>query len=169
MPAGDPPGQGVGDGPGLLEYFLLHEMGVPGLFGHGRRPGDGVDLAVGAAPIHVFDGIGAVLDLHQIPVVQEHHPVGVGQEGRHVRGQEEFALAEAQHHGRVLARPDQQAGLAAVHHHQGIGAADAAHGRLQGQGQVVAALGQQGYDEVGHDLGVGLRGEHATGGLQFLL
>ena len=106
----------------------------------------------------------AVPDHHQVAVVQENHPVGVGQEGGHVRGQEKLArFAQAQHQGRVLARPDDGVRLAAVQDDQGIGAPDAPQGPAHRRFQVRRPGGSSSAMSTGHDLGVGLGGEVVPG------
>ena len=95
--------ESVDEGPGLLKDLLLHEMLVPGLFRHGRTPGDGVLRPMPLLAVAVRDLEAAVLDQHQVVVLQKDHPAGVGEDGRDVRGQEKFPVAQPQDQGALLA------------------------------------------------------------------
>ena len=77
----------------------------------------------------------------------------VGEDRRHVAGEERLAVADAHDEGHVHPRADQAVVLALVHDCEGVGAFDLAQGRPGGLGDV-AVVGL--LDEVGDRLGVGV-------------
>src|SRR5690606_24683471 len=89
-------------------------------------------------------------------LLQEDHPACRLDDGRHVRGQEVLALAQADQQRAAHARADQAVRLAAAEHGQGVGTGELLHRGLQ-RAQQVAALGHVVVDQVGDDLGIGLR------------
>ncbi len=118
-----PPADGVGDGAGLLEDLLLHEVAELALGGRDRVIGDVVDLGR-----HRLAGQG--LELHalarhhgHLAVLQEDHAPGVLQDGGDVGGDEGLAVAQADGHAAGVAQPGdhQPIGLAAGHGHDGAG------------------------------------------------
>ena len=88
-----------------------------------------------------------------VAVLEEHDPVGMGQDRGHVRGQERLVIAEPDEERHVLARPDEPIALADVHDRERVGAFELAEGVPDGLGDV-AFVGF--FDEMGDRLGVGL-------------
>ncbi len=93
------------------------------------------------------------MEVDHVALLEEDHPVGVGEDRRHVTGQERLAVADAHDEGHVHPGADQAVVLALVHDRQGVGALDLAQGGPGGLGDV-AVVGL--LDEVGDRLGVGV-------------
>ena len=83
----------------------------------------------------------------------------VGEDRRDVAGDEALLAVQPDDERHVLARPDEPAELAAVHHDERVGALELAEGGADGVGEV-ALVGL--LDEVGDRLRVGL-GRRACG------
>ena len=120
--------------------------------------GRGSDLAV-----DVGDDDPGRAHIGDVAFLQEDDPVRVGQDRRHVAGDEGLLAVEPHEERHVLTGADQPAGLIAVHDHDRIGADHSAQGRPNGVGQV-AVVGL--FDEVGKGLGIGLGGERVAPSLE---
>ena len=162
----DPPAEGVGDRPGLLVDLLEHEVAVPALLGHDRVPRDvrhrplhrpaGERLEPDALPGH--DGHLAVLENQDV--------AGVRQDGGHVRRHVVLAVAEPDHHAAGAGlRRDEGAGLPVREHADRVRATDLLEREAHRLGKT-ARLGPVLLDQVRQYLGVGLRLEQVTFGLE---
>ena len=163
-----PAAEGVDDRAGLFEDFLLHEMLIPGLLGHDRVP---EHLVHGFLDRRAFqrgegdffpgeDGDFAVVHVGDFP--------GMLQDGRHVRGDEGFALAVTHDERAFLARGDQHVRPLAVQDAQRVRAVHPLEGPPDRVFEAVAALAVV-FDEMGNDFRVGLGFEFVPGSLEFFL
>ena len=100
-----------------------------------------------------------------VALLQEDDPVGVGEDGRDVAGDEALLAVEADDERHVQAGPDQAADLAPVHDHQRVGALEAAQRGADGIREV-ALVGL--LDQVGDRLGVRLGGQRVAVRLQLV-
>ena len=94
------------------------------------------------------------MEVGHVPLLEEDDPVGVGQDGSDVGGQEGLAIAQPDDERHVLAGADQPARLGPMHHGHGVRTLGLSQGVADGIGQV-ARVGL--LDEVRQGLGVGLR------------
>ena len=117
-----------------------------------------VDGPLHRLPVPPQNLVALVPEHHQVVVFQEDHPPGIGQDGRDVRGQEIFALPQAQDQGAFLAGRHQHPRLLGIDDAQGVGAPDGRQS-LAHRLQILQPLAQILGDEMGDDLGVGLRRE----------
>ena len=158
----DAPAQGLG----LLHDLLEHEVLIAALLG-------GIDLPVHLADL-LLDGLHqVVIALDAVPGEDGHlavlhiaHLPGVADDGGDIAGQEVAAVAIAQDQGAVLAHGDELVGEVGAQDAQGIGPLDAAQDPAHGL-QNVALV--EILDELGHHLGVRLRGEGDAVGDEELL
>ena len=147
----------LGHGVGLLVDLLEHERLVALLLGRLGVPVDLDQLPVEQLAVggQELDPVGAQDD--DLVVADVLDRPGLAQEGRDRRADELLALAAADDQRALLARADQQAGLVGAHGHERVVAAQLGVGPAHRLDEaVVAVVG----DQVGDDLGVGLRGEH---------
>ena len=105
----------------------------------------------------------ALVDGDDLVVLDPEGAAGLGQEGRDRRGDEVLVLAQADDQRALLPRGDQRVGVIAVHRNERVMAAQVAEGPADRLGQVAVVVA---LDQVGDDLGVGLRGELMPLGLQ---
>ena len=159
----DPAGDRLAQRFGLLVDLLEHEMLVAALLGGLGRPVDGRDRALDRRAGDVGDGDAPRPDVGHVAVLEEDDLVGVGEDGRDIRGEEALAVAEADDERHVLPGADQPIALADVHDHDGVGALEPGQRVADGVGQV-APVGL--LDEVGDRLGVGLGGQRVAAGLE---
>ena len=101
-------------------------MLVAALLGGLGRPVDGRDRALDRRAGDVGDGDAPRPDVRHVAVLEEDDLVGVGEDGRDIRGEEALAVAEADDERHVLPCPDQPIALADVHDHDGVGALEPA-------------------------------------------
>ena len=161
-------GDRLRDGVRLLVDLLEHERLVAALLGDLLAPVDLVDLALDrlAGGAEELDAVAAHDD--DLVVLDQLHLAGVGEEGGDRGGDELLALAAADDQRALLARADQQLGLVGGDGHERVVTADARVRGEHGLDQVVAGLDAL-RDQVGDDLGVGLRAEGRAVGDQRLL
>ena len=147
----------LGDRVGLLVDLLEHERLVAGLLGRLLVPVDLGDLAVDrlASRRHERDALGAHDD--DLAVLDDLDLARLGEEGRDRGGDELLAVAAADHQRALLAGADEDVGVVEAHRDErevalelGVGGAD---GLLERAERHVVR------DQVGDDLGVGVRGE----------
>jgi hypothetical protein len=160
----------VGDGARLLEDFLLHVV-----VELAQLDGVGAELALDHRPVgriaFVVDHRVAVqADLDHVAFFEIGHILGHLQQRRGVRCQEVLAqarsfLAHAQQQRRALARADHGVGLAGADGGDRIGAFKLAHRLLDRVEQLQARVHQR-MQQMGDDLGVGLRKELVPLGAQ---
>ena len=161
--------QRVGHRARLLVDLLQHEVPVAALLGQDRIPEDADRRPLDGRAVELGD-LDAVTGHHRHVLVLEHDDVaGVGEDGGDVGGDERLALAESDHHaaGAVLGR-DQPVGGVPGQHHDGVGAAQLAE-RAPYRLLEPRRVAQMALDQMGDDLGVGLRGEAMAVGLELLL
>jgi hypothetical protein len=139
---------------GLLVNLLEHEMSVAALFGSLGGPGDYVDDTLHRHSEAVGDRDGTRSNVGHIAVGEEDDPLGVGDDRRHVRRHETFALAQAYDQRGVQSGANESLRFVAMHHDKGVSAFEAAEGGAYSVGQV-AVVGV--FHEMGHNLGVRLR------------
>ena len=140
---------------GLLVDLLEHEVLVAALLGGLGRPVDGRDRAFQRRAGDIGDRHAPRPDVGDVAVLEEDDLVGVGEDRRHVRGEEALPVAETDDERHVLAGADQPVALADVHDDDRVGAFELAQGVTDGVGEV-ALVGL--LDEMGDRLGVGLGG-----------
>ncbi len=152
---------------GLLMDLLEHERLVAALLGHFGAPVDVLDGALDARAVglHEHDVVGR--DHHDLVVLDQLDVARVGEEGRNRRAEEVLALAAADDERALLAGGDDEARLVRPDGDEGVVAPQPAVGQAHGFSQAVAV--EQVRDEVGDDLGVGLRREDGAVGLELLL
>ncbi len=156
---GHPPGQRLEQGGRLLVHLLEHEVLVAALLGGLGRPVDGADRALDRRAGQVGDDHAPGPEVGDVALLEEDDPVGMGQDRRHVAGQEALAVADPDDERDVQPGADQPVRLAPVHDRQGVRAVELAQGGPDRVGQV-AGVGL--LDEVGDRLGVGLRGQRVA-------
>ncbi len=105
-------------------------------------------------------------DLGDVSFIEKHDLARVLEKGRHVRRQERLALAEADDQRRRHLRGDDLARVLVGDHRQRVGAVHLAQRHAHRAHQRRRALLQRLVDEVGDDLGVGLREEPAPRDLE---
>jgi len=141
-------------------------MAIPGFLGHGRIPLDGLDLlghfpAIGQPhhlPFPLFqDG--------QLPILQKNHLVGVGKQGRDIRGHQATApLGNPQNQGALMSHRHQPVRLAGPQNSDGVGAFHLFQGLAHRLDQIAAW--ELLLNEMGENLGVGFRAEDMPAPLQ---
>ena len=100
-----------------------------------------------------------------VAVLEVDHPAGVRDQRGEVRREEVLALAQAHHERAAHAGAGHEVGLLDRDHSQRVGPPQVGHGLLHG-GEELAFPAQVVVDQVGDDLGVGLRLEFVTQRLQ---
>jgi len=108
--------------------LLEHEVRVAALLGRLGRPRDHVHGPLHHCARSVGDDDRTRPQVGDVAVGQEYDLLGVGDDGRGIRGEETLAFAQADDEGRVQARADQPFGLVAMHHYQRVGALEPAEG-----------------------------------------
>lgn len=103
----DTAGDGAGNGVRLLADLLEHKVIVAALFRGVHVPVDVVMLLLRRAAALVIDADAAGGDHRQLPVIHVHHVPGIGEQRRHIRGDEVLALTIAQQQRRVLPDGDE--------------------------------------------------------------
>ncbi len=160
----DPPPQGVGGGVGRLADLLQHEVRVAALLGLGNVPVDVDDLGVHRLAVERGDLSAERGHRRHLALAQDQDLLGVRDDCRDVGGDEVLAVADPDHQRRVEPGADQKLGIVEAEHGQRVGAVDPAQGLADSQEEVAAVVL---LDQVGHDLGVGLRGELVALALEF--
>ena len=102
-------------------------------------------------------------DVGNVALVEEDDPVRVGEDRRHVAGEERLAIRDANDQRHILARADQPVCFAAMHDDERVGALELAQRRTCRLGQI-ALVGL--LDEVRDRLGVGLGRERVAARLE---
>ena len=138
-------------------------MLVAALLGGLGRPVDGRDRAFERRAGDIGDRHAPRPDVGDVAVLEEDDLVGVGEDRRHVRGEEALPVAQTDDERHVLAGADQPVALADVHDHDRVGALELPQGVADGVGEV-ALVGL--LDEVGDRLGVGLGGQRVAARLE---
>ena len=161
----DAAAHGVADRLRLLEDLLEHEVAEAGLLGHGRAPVDGgYRFVKECAVVHTQNRVCAPAEHHHLAVVEEDHLAGEGQEGRDVRGDQAGVRGHAHDQRAVVAGRHELIRGPGPEHADGIRALDPGErGAHRGDQVAVEAV----LDQMGDDLGVGLRGEHVAPGHEF--
>ena len=113
----------------------------------------------------VEDPRAGVIHRRIVPVLEIDHPVGEGPHRQGVRADEHLAVAKAHHQGRSVAGAEDHVLAAADQHAQGIGAAQAVQGGLEGV-EGPKAVAEVLVDKMGDHLGVGVAGEDPAPGLE---
>ena len=129
-------------------------MVVAALLGGLQRPRDGRDDPLPRRAVHAGDGDAGRVEVDHVALLEEDDLVRVGEDGRHVAGQERLAFADTDDERDVHPRPDEPVGLAAMHDRQGIRPLDEPE---RGAGRLgdVTRVGL--FDEVGKRLRIGVR------------
>jgi hypothetical protein len=123
---------GVADGARLLVDFLQHEVLVAGLFGLDRVPEDALRVEFFGCAAEVGEDDAGGGERGDLAVLEEVDIAGVVEDAGDVGGEEELALAEAEHGGRAHAGGDQLVGLVRGEHADGEGAGEAGDGAADG-------------------------------------
>ena len=156
LPLPDAGGKAPAQGLRLLHDLLEHEVLVPALLGGINFPIYGDDL--------FFDRLHQVVvtlnalpgEDGQLPVLHVAHPARVTQDGSDITGNEIAPLPVTQNQRAVLSDGDDLVGTVGAQDAQGVGSLDAVEHPAHGLEQVAVV---EVLDELGHHLGVGLRGE----------
>ena len=163
-----PAAQGVRHRSRLLGDLLEHEVVVAILLGGGGVPIDVKVLADRLGAIEVGDLDRLRGDQDDLVLTELDGLTGVGDEGRHVTGQEVLALATAHDQGRVAPRADHHARRVGIDGEQCKGALEPAADPAHGLGQELTGVAFPGFgahrvefpfEQVGRALGVGVAGE----------
>ena len=148
-------GDRLGDGVGLLVDLLEHERLVAALLGGRLVPVDVRDLALQRCAVGLQE-LHAVGPQHDdLAVLDELHVARVGEERGHGGAEELLAVAAADDERALLAGAHERARLVGAHRDERVVALELGVGGADGFGE--AAAGHVVGDEVGDDLGVGLR------------
>ena len=148
---------------GLLVDLLEHEVLEAALLGGLGRPVHLGDRPLAGRARHVGDRDPRGPKVGDVALLEEDHAVRVGQDRRHVGGEERLALADPDDQGHVHAGPHQAMRLGAVHDRDGVGALGPGQGGPH-RGREVAGVGL--LDEVGEGLRVRLGGEGVAARLE---
>ena len=151
--------QGVGDGLRLLVDLLGHERRVAALLGGRGVPGHGERAALdrGAGEVGDAEPVGA--DLDDLVLAELDRLAGVVDERRDVAAQVRGVLGHPDDQRRAAAGADDDLGGLAPHREQRVRALEPLDDLVHGAGEVGAALGEAAAEQVGDDLGVGLRAQ----------
>ena len=150
-------GDRLGDGVGLLVDLLEHERLVAALLGGLLVPVDARDLALDRRAVGLQERRRRRAHDDDLVVLDELHVARVGEEGGDRGGEELLAVAAADDQRALLARADERVGLVGAHRDERVVALELGVGGAHGLDE--AAERHVVGDEVGDDLGVGLRGE----------
>jgi len=155
------PTNGVSDRARLLVNLLEHIVLIAALGGQHRAPryGGGHLGYRRAVKAHY---LGALARHHRyLAILQEHHPLGVVQNGGHVRSDERLSFAQANDHGASIpqARCHEALRLPGAHHHHSTRPLQVGQGASHGGSELHLTAPVVSRDKVGDHLGVGLRGK----------
>jgi hypothetical protein len=154
----------IGDRARLLVDLLEHEVLEAALLGLDRRPRDDLRLADARLAFEVGDHHSVTSHRDELALLDEDHLAGLGQDRGDIAGDEVLAFAEADDQRRRVLRCDERPGLEIAHHDERVAAAHLRQRTPHRDRQVLGTGLQRALDEVGEDLGIGLRGElRATG------
>ena len=154
---------GVAYGARLLENLLLHEMLEAALFRQDRVPSDVLERTFDHPALEIHQPDAARGEHGNVAVGEEENVAGVMQERRDVARDEVFALAQADHRRRAVARGYHLVRVVRRDHRHRVDARQAADGREDGVLERAAV--RIFFDQVGDDLGIGLGDEFvALGG-----
>src|SRR4029079_15292676 len=152
----------------LLVDLLEHVVPVAFLLGHHGVPCDLFRRAVDRRVVVVEDLHGFLIGDGVLAVLEIDDVARVGEERRDVGGDDVLVLAEADDKRRAVLGGHDRAGLAAVDHHQRVVPFELLERLLHRLGKLRTIL-QVLFDEMRHDLGVGLGLELVPRLLQALL
>src|SRR5207244_8476059 len=96
---------------GLLEDLLEHEMPVAGLLGHGRIPHHTLRRSRDGTSEEVRERYAGPRNHRHFLVPEKNDITGVAEDGRNIRGDKEFAIAQANHDRRTFADRDNFFGI----------------------------------------------------------
>ena len=140
----------------LLVDLLEGEVREAALLGGVEAPVDLGDLALHLRPIQRQDPGPIGRHVGDVALVQDDDVLGVLEDGRHVAGEEPFAVAEPDDERDVHSRADDPIGVLGVHHGNGVRPAHLVQGGAHRLDEIARVLR---LDEVGEHLGIGLRRE----------
>ena len=143
--------------------LLEHEVVEASLLGGLRGPVHQGDEPLARRSVDAGDGDPRRADVDHVALLEEDDPVGVGQDRRHVGGDERLVVSQPHHERHVLACPDEAIRLAAVHDGHRV---RAFHASQRGPHGIREVARIRLLDEVRQRLGVGLGGEHVAPRLQ---
>ena len=159
---------GLADGFRLLEDLLEHEVGIAALFRGGNVP---VDVAVS-----LFDGVHLIVEEADalrrqngdLPVLHIDDIAGMGDNGRHVRGNEVLPFPAADDEGAVFPGRNQGVGIVGADDAEGVGAFDPPQHPAHSLQHIVALVIME-LQQLGHHLRVCIRLEHNAMAQKLLL
>jgi hypothetical protein len=164
---GDAARDGLGEHAGLLVDLLGHEVAMAFL-AHGQA----LAIHLVAGPLHVMpleiaQGHPRGLDDADVAVLEIAHRLRVGLDGEDVGGEEELFLAIADDERARPTGAENHARMAGRDETESKAALEAPEGRTERLHEAKPSRHPRGH-EVGHDLGVGGRGEVIAGGLELV-
>ena len=101
----------VADALGLLADLLQHEVGIPTPLHRGEVPVDLIYRLADSRGLQVAHPVAVTGEHDHLPVVQVDHRAGVLQQGRCIRGDEEFVFTNAHQQRRTVSGRHNDAGL----------------------------------------------------------
>ena len=149
----------------LLVDFLEHVVAELALVGGFGTVGVLHGLALDSVAVHVPDLHAVAADLSDIALFQVHETVSDLTQGQLVGGEEVLAQAQTDHQWAATARGDQTIRLLRIDHRQTVSAMQFLHRSLEG-GRKVRLFLELVRQQMGDDLGVGVRAERITQGFQ---
>ena len=165
VPARGSIGDRLGDSVGLFVDLLEHERLEAALLGGLLVPVDGLHRPLDGLAVAGGDGHAVGAQDDDLAVLDVLNAARLCEEGGHGGAHELLALAAPHDQRALLARAHEHVGLVEAHGHEGVVPLELRVGAAHRLGEVIdVVLG----DEVGDDLGVGLRGEDAAAGEQAL-
>ncbi len=130
--------QGIGDGPRLLEDFLLHEVTVLAALGRVRSHRGLTHRALHHFAVTVPDGDTVEPQLRKVAFFQKDEPVGYRQQGEDIGGDEVLLEADADHQRAALAGGHEPAGVLRVDDTQRVSPLQPPGGPPHGLGEAMA-------------------------------
>jgi hypothetical protein len=149
----------------LLVDLLLHVVPEAALLGLDRAPQDRLGLAFARPTLEVGDLAAGAAERDDLALIDEDHLPRLLEDRGDVRGDEALVVAEADDQRRRILRRDQLVRRLVVHDDDRVRPLDLQQRPAHRLGQIAGA-GELLRDQVGEDLGVGLRGELGARGLE---
>ena len=147
--------KGLPHGVGFFVNLFVHKVGVPAAHRGGKIPERRLRLALDLVSVGVVDRHGIAGDLRDVAVFEREVAAGVGEDRRHVGGDQVLVFTEPDDQGAVLARRPDLARRVGKQDPERVRTADLFQ-RFEDARQAVALAGA-GIDQERRRLGVGVR------------